>query len=138
MSGHTYDHGHTVAGWVGVVIASVGGTAVGTGIIAWRPGIWWGLAVTALAVLVTWALHLAGWGKPPGLRPPSQRGLRVRDRAARGGHPNCLGCRLAGRATEQEATPGADPPTIDPPTTGTPTVEVPAARTPESPSEQPS
>ncbi|MFD8936639.1 HGxxPAAW family protein [Streptomyces sp. NPDC059578] len=137
MSGHTYDHGHTLAGWVGVAIASVGGTAVGTGIIAWRPGIWWGLAVTALAVLVTWALHLAGWGKPPGLRPPSQRGLRVRDRAARGGHPNCLGCRLAGRATgratEQEAAPDADSST-----TGTPTVDVPATRTPESPAEQPS
>ncbi|MFE9659869.1 HGxxPAAW family protein [Streptomyces sp. NPDC005955] len=137
MSGHTYDHGHTVAGWVGVAIASVGGTAVGAGIIAWRPGIWWGLAVTAVAVLVTWALHLAGWGKPPGLRPPSQRGLRVRDRAARGGHPNCLGCRLAGRATGRATEQGAVP-DADAPTTGTPTVEVPAARTPESPADQPS
>ncbi|WP_405645008.1 HGxxPAAW family protein [Streptomyces uncialis] len=97
MSGHTYDHGHTLAGWVGVAIATVGGTVTGLGVISWRPGIWLGLAVTAAAVLTTWAMHLTGWGKPPGLRPVAERGLRVRDHAARAGHPDCLGCALAGR-----------------------------------------
>jgi hypothetical protein len=138
MSGHTYDHGHTVAGWTGVAIASVGGAAVGAGIIGWRPGIWWGLAVTAVAVLVTWALHLAGWGKPPGLRPPGQRGLRVRDRSARAGHAGCLGCRLAGRG----AAPSAPSATSTPSAPGNPSAigvadgapagEVPTARAPDS------
>ncbi|WDM17147.1 hypothetical protein J3S85_04670 [Streptomyces lavenduligriseus] len=74
------------------------GTAViGLGICGWRPGIWLGLALTAAAVVVTWVLHLAGWGKPPGVRSADQHPLGVRDRSARQGHAGCVACRLAGR-----------------------------------------
>jgi hypothetical protein len=67
------------------------------GVVGWRPGIWIGAAVLAASVLTTWALHLAGWGKPPAPRSVDQRRLLVRDRSVREGHANCLGCRLAGR-----------------------------------------
>ncbi|MFD7612780.1 HGxxPAAW family protein [Streptomyces sp. NPDC059828] len=97
MGGDHYDEGHTIAGWTGTFIATVGATATGVGLCGWRPGIWLGVAVMALALLVTWALHLAGWGKRPGPRPADQWGMRVRDRTARAGHMDCLGCRLAGR-----------------------------------------
>ncbi len=50
-----------------------------------------------LALLVTWALHLAGRGKPSGPRPREERSRRVRDSGARAGHAECLGCRMAGR-----------------------------------------
>ncbi|EPJ36871.1 hypothetical protein STAFG_6074 [Streptomyces afghaniensis 772] len=56
-----------------------------------------GLAIGVVALLVTWALHLAGWGKGPGIRPREDWGWRVRDSGARAGHDECLGCRLAGR-----------------------------------------
>ncbi|MFF1379616.1 HGxxPAAW family protein [Streptomyces sp. NPDC058308] len=93
----THDDGHTVAGWVGCALGAVGALAAGFGVVGWRPGIWLGLGVMVLAVLVTWVLHLAGWGKPPGIRPAGRRGLGIRDAAARAGHPNCFGCRIAGR-----------------------------------------
>ncbi|MFC8665485.1 HGxxPAAW family protein [Streptomyces sp. NPDC057199] len=98
MSGHHHDEGHTVAGWTGCAVAVVGTSVAGVGMClgsaAW---IWLGLGVVGLSVLVTWGLHLAGWGKPPGIRPVAERGMRVRDRGARAGHPACVGCRLAGR-----------------------------------------
>ncbi|MFD3695351.1 HGxxPAAW family protein [Streptomyces sp. NPDC058646] len=97
MSAHPYDEGHTVAGWTGTAVATAGTSVTALGVIGWAPGIWLGLAITAAALLVTWALHLAGWGKPPGLRPVDQWGMRVRDDSARQGHAQCLGCRLAGR-----------------------------------------
>lgn len=97
MSGHQYDEGHTIAGWTGCAVATAGSALAGAGLCGWRPGIWWGVGVMAAAVLITWGLHLAGWGKPPGPRPADQWRLRDRDRAAREGHPGCLGCRLAGR-----------------------------------------
>ncbi|MFJ8466339.1 HGxxPAAW family protein [Streptomyces swartbergensis] len=56
-----------------------------------------GLGIGLVGLLVTWALHLAGWGKGPGLRPREEWGWRVRDSGARDGHDECLGCRLAGR-----------------------------------------
>ena len=56
-----------------------------------------GLGIVAVSVLVTWALHLTGWGKPPGRRDRAQWGMRVRDPLAREGHAGCVGCRLAGR-----------------------------------------
>ncbi|MFE2581429.1 HGxxPAAW family protein [Streptomyces sp. NPDC059378] len=93
-----YDLGHTVAGWTGVGIAVLGsglcGLAMvkGSGLLALG-----GVAVLALALLTTWMLHLAGWGKPSGPRPAAQWDWRVRDFAAQGGHADCLGCRLAGR-----------------------------------------
>ncbi|MPY62866.1 hypothetical protein FNH08_38670, partial [Streptomyces spongiae] len=59
--------------------------------------LWGGVAVVGVSVLVTWVLHLSGWGKPPGRRPAEQWGMRVRDLSAREGHPGCVGCRLAGR-----------------------------------------
>ncbi|WP_406136183.1 HGxxPAAW family protein [Streptomyces sp. NBC_01089] len=97
MSGHLHDEGHTIAGWTGSAVATAGALVAGVGIIAWRPGIWVGLAVMVFAALIAWVLHLAGWGKPPGWRAADQWGLTVRDRAVREGHAACLGCRLAGR-----------------------------------------
>jgi hypothetical protein len=112
MSAHTYDEGHTVAGWAGFGIATVGAVVVGVGVCA-ASGVMvgGGLAIVAVSVLVTWMLHLAGWGKPPGRRPREQWGWRARDTQARQGHPGCVGCRLAGRgrraAEPYERAPGA-------------------------------
>ncbi|MCX5195167.1 hypothetical protein OOK31_14870 [Streptomyces sp. NBC_00249] len=94
---HAVDHGHTVAGWTGTALALVGFTGAGLGVVAaWTPGIWLGLAVVALSGLVTWLLHLAGWGKPTGPRPVAEWDWRVRDSSARAGHADCLGCRISG------------------------------------------
>ncbi|RPE42563.1 hypothetical protein EDD90_5704 [Streptomyces sp. Ag109_O5-1] len=96
MSQH--DEGHTVAGWTGTAIATVGSGLLGWGVCAVSvPALAGGLAVCAVSVLATWYLHLAGWGKPPGPRPRSQWPLGVRDTTARAGHAGCVSCRLAGR-----------------------------------------
>ncbi|GGT04252.1 HGxxPAAW family protein [Streptomyces chromofuscus] len=93
-----YDEGHTVAGWTGVTVATVGCSVAGVGVCLVSGAlIGTGLGIVGLSALVTWALHLTGWGKPPGVRPREEWGLRVRDPHARAGHPGCLGCRLAGR-----------------------------------------
>ncbi|WP_340377778.1 HGxxPAAW family protein [Streptomyces sp. SS7] len=98
MAGHLYDEGHTVAGWTGVAIATAGTTVMGVGVCAVSPALLvGGGAVVVLSALVTWALHLAGWGKPPGVRPRAEWGMRVRDTSARDGHPECVGCLIAGR-----------------------------------------
>ncbi|MEU5700509.1 HGxxPAAW family protein [Streptomyces aurantiacus] len=116
MSGHQHDEGHTLAGWAGTATAVVGASVAGAGMcLGSVAGIGLGLGVVGLSVLVTWGLHLAGWGKPSGIRPVAEWGLRVRDRAARAGHPGCVGCRLAGRrASAAEAVKrganGARPP----------------------------
>ncbi|WSW22456.1 hypothetical protein OG698_03460 [Streptomyces sp. NBC_01003] len=94
LAAHRHDEGHTVAGWAGFAVATAGAIVTGLGICGWRPGIWLGICVLAAAAPFTWVLHLAGWGKAPGPRPSDLRG---RDRAARDGHADCLGCRLAGR-----------------------------------------
>jgi hypothetical protein len=94
----TYDEGHTVAGWTGTAIATVGSCVLGLGVCtASALTVAGGGVVVAVAVLVTWALHLAGWGKPPGVRPVNEWRMRDRDTSARAGHPGCVGCRLAGR-----------------------------------------
>ncbi|MGW6732001.1 HGxxPAAW family protein [Streptomyces sp. NPDC055013] len=93
-----YDEGHTVAGWTGTAIATIGSAVVGAGICTVSALlITGGLGITAASVLVTWALHLAGWGKPPGVRPRGQWRMGARDLSARAGHADCWGCRLAGR-----------------------------------------
>lgn len=93
-----YDEGHTIAGWTGFGVATVGSGVVGLGVCtASLPVVGGGLAVVAVSVLVTWVLHLVGWGKPPGVRPRGHWGMRVRDTQARQGHPACVSCRLAGR-----------------------------------------
>ncbi|KOV60037.1 HGxxPAAW family protein [Streptomyces sp. MMG1121] len=93
-----YDEGHTIAGWTGFAIATAGGAVAGLGVCtASLPVVTVGLAVVAVSVLVTWLLHLSGWGKPPGVRPRGQWGMRVRDPQARRGHAGCVSCRLAGR-----------------------------------------
>jgi hypothetical protein len=98
VSAHQYDEGHTVAGWTGTGIATVGTTVLGAGVcLVSVPLLAGGLGIVAVSVLVTWALHLSGWGKPPGRRPREEWGMRVRDASARGGHTGCVGCRLAGR-----------------------------------------
>ncbi|MDT3726788.1 HGxxPAAW family protein [Streptomyces sp. DSM 41972] len=56
-----------------------------------------GAAVDVLAMLVTWALHLAKWGKASGPRPREEWSRRVPDSGAREGHAECLRCRMAGR-----------------------------------------
>ncbi|MFF3848636.1 HGxxPAAW family protein [Streptomyces sp. NPDC002328] len=97
-----YDEGHTIAGWTGVAITAVGGSVAGVGVcVSSGALIGVGLLIVGLSALVTWVLHLAGWGKPPGVRPRGEWGMRVRDPHARGGHPECLGCRLAGRGRER-------------------------------------
>ncbi|MGW5641055.1 HGxxPAAW family protein [Streptomyces sp. NPDC003832] len=69
-----------------------------------------GAAVLVVALLTTWVLHLAGWGKPGGPRPVDQWNWRVRDLGARDGHADCLGCRLAGRrATRREGARTVEP-----------------------------
>ncbi|MGW2049957.1 HGxxPAAW family protein [Streptomyces sp. NPDC001858] len=98
MAGHLYDEGHTIAGWSGVAVATVGVSVMGVGVCAVSvAALVGGGVVAALGALLTWWLHLAGWGKPPGARPRAQWGMRVRDPGARAGHPGCVGCRLAGR-----------------------------------------
>ncbi|MEU6509314.1 HGxxPAAW family protein [Streptomyces sp. NPDC046942] len=93
-----YDEGHTIAGWTGFGIATVGGAVMGLGVCtASLPVVGGGSGVVVLSVLVTWFLHLSGWGKPPGVRPWGEWGMRVRDVRAREGHPGCVSCRLAGR-----------------------------------------
>ncbi|MFB7368931.1 HGxxPAAW family protein [Streptomyces sp. NPDC056222] len=117
MSVHgDHDMGHTVAGWTGTGIATAGCTAMGVAFAARSTmGLALGGAVVALAALTTWFLHLAGWGKATGPRPVDQQHWRVRDTAARRGHPDCLGCRLAGRnpaaipAVAIELTPAEQP-----------------------------
>ncbi|NEB13059.1 hypothetical protein G3I32_30210 [Streptomyces coelicoflavus] len=104
MSGQHHDEGHTVAGWTGTALGTVGTVVTGLGIIGWRPGLWAGPGLILLAVLATWGLHLAGWGKGPGVRGPDQRGIGVRDASAREGHAGCLGCRLAGRGRHSGAS----------------------------------
>lgn len=97
-----HDLGHTVAGWTGTTMAIIGCTITAAAIIAGSPaGLWLGGAVVVLAALTSWFLHLAGWGKATGPRPPNRRDWRIRDTAARQGHPDCLGCRLAGRRPER-------------------------------------
>ncbi len=62
-----YDEGHTIAGWTGFGIATVGSAVAGWGVCAVSPTlIAGGLAVVVASVVVTWILHLSGWGKPPG------------------------------------------------------------------------
>lgn len=97
-----YDEGHTVAGWTGTAIATIGSAVVGAGICTVSAVlITGGLGITAASVLVTWALHLSGWGKPPGVRPRGQWRMGARDLSARVGHADCWGCRLAGRGRER-------------------------------------
>ncbi|MEU6354961.1 HGxxPAAW family protein [Streptomyces sp. NPDC047072] len=104
MSAHQYDEGHTVAGWTGFGIATLGSAVLGLGVcLVSGPLIAGGLAIVVVSVLVTWALHLSGWGKPPGRRPRAEWGMRVRDSGARAGHPGCVGCRLAGRGEKGAA-----------------------------------
>ncbi|MFF3611486.1 HGxxPAAW family protein [Streptomyces sp. NPDC002580] len=93
-----HDLGHTVAGWSGAGIATLGSGLCGFAVVrASAPLALAGVSVLALALLSTWALHLAGWGKPSGTRPAAQWDWRVRDVTTRDGHDGCLGCRLAGR-----------------------------------------
>ncbi|MFF4573147.1 HGxxPAAW family protein [Streptomyces sp. NPDC001410] len=103
-----YDEGHTIAGWTGFGIAAVGSGVVGLGVCtASAPAVVGGLAITAVSVLVTWLLHLSGWGKPPGVRPRDEWGMRVRDTRAQEGHVGCVSCRLAGRGRSAAPAPGA-------------------------------
>ncbi|MFF2193674.1 HGxxPAAW family protein [Streptomyces sp. NPDC058157] len=97
MSAHGYDEGHTVAGWSGTAVACAGAAVLGLGVVGWTPGIWIGIAVVAAAAVLTWVLHLTGWGKGPGPRPKEHWPMGARDRTAREGHTGCLGCRMAGR-----------------------------------------
>ncbi|MCX4573004.1 hypothetical protein OHB41_07370 [Streptomyces sp. NBC_01571] len=118
-----HDLGHTVAGWAGTTIAVTGCTVMAVALAAgWATGLWLGGAVVVLAALATWLLHLAGWGKATGPRPVARQHWRVRDPSARRGHPDCLGCRLAGRgaATAPGVTPAGSPAPAEPTPVGQP------------------
>lgn len=109
----TYDEGHTVAGWTGTAVATVGSCVLGLGVCATSVlAVTGGTVVLAVAVLVTWVLHLAGWGKPPGVRPVGEWRMRDRDRSARAGHPGCVGCRLAGRGRRADRGSGVVVPAV--------------------------
>ncbi|MFF5895830.1 HGxxPAAW family protein [Streptomyces argenteolus] len=111
MSVHgDHDLGHTVAGWTGTAIGTLGSAVLGAAVVTASAALLWlGAAIVVLAALTCWILHLAGWGKATGPRPAGRQGLRTRDAGARRGHPGCLGCRLAGRsgAPAAEPRPGA-------------------------------
>ncbi|MFJ8635102.1 HGxxPAAW family protein [Streptomyces sp. NPDC093568] len=93
-----YDEGHTVAGWTGTAIATIGASVLGAGVCTVSAVLMvGGTGILAASVLVTWVLHLTGWGKPPGVRPRAQWPMGARDLTARAGHADCWGCRLAGR-----------------------------------------
>lgn len=94
----THDLGHTVAGWTGTAITVIDCCVAGVAMTRGSaPDLALGTGVIAVAGLVTWVLHLSGWGKPSGPRPVREQNWRVRDHEAAQGHPNCLGCRIAGR-----------------------------------------
>jgi len=99
MSAHgDHDMGHTVAGWTGSLLGILGFTTAGAAfVLGSAAGLCGGALLMALGAAASWLLHLAGWGKPAGPRPPHHRHWRTRDPGARRGHPDCLGCRLAGR-----------------------------------------
>ncbi|MFD6293923.1 HGxxPAAW family protein [Streptomyces sp. NPDC060235] len=106
-----HDLGHTVAGWTGTAVAVLGFCVTGAALTQGSSaGIAVGAAVIVAAALVTWVLHLSGWGKPSGPRPVPEQSWRTRDRAAAEGHPGCLGCRLAGRSgARRSAAKGSVP-----------------------------
>ncbi|MEV4456156.1 HGxxPAAW family protein [Microbispora sp. NPDC049633] len=102
------DLGHTVAGWTGCVVVLCGCATAGVGMCAASSlGVWLGIGLIVLGGLVTWALHLAGWGKPSGPRPPEQWNWRTRDPMT--GHGDCLACRLAGGAGRRDRVPALNP-----------------------------
>ncbi|MGW1764085.1 HGxxPAAW family protein [Streptomyces sp. NPDC002073] len=100
MSAHgNVDLGHTVAGWTGTALGTLAAAIAGVSLcFAWTAGLWIGGALALLALLATWGLHLAGWGKPGGPRASSDWPWRVKDSGAGAGHPQCIGCRTAGRS----------------------------------------
>ncbi|MFJ1753267.1 HGxxPAAW family protein [Kitasatospora sp. NPDC088134] len=108
MSAHgDHDMGHTVAGWTGTALGLLSSLVAGAGLVlASAPVLWTGVALAPAAALTTWVLHLSGRGKPTGPRPPHLRHWRTRDPHARHGHPDCLGCRLAGRPRPAPAATG--------------------------------
>ncbi|MFD9462441.1 HGxxPAAW family protein [Streptomyces sp. NPDC060027] len=100
----THDLGHTVAGWAGTAIAVIGFCVAGAAMTRGStPGLVVGAAVITVAAAATWVLHLCGWGKPSGPRSVREQNWRVRDQAAAQGHPDCLGCRIAGRTGARRA-----------------------------------
>ncbi|MFD7410066.1 HGxxPAAW family protein [Kitasatospora purpeofusca] len=107
MGAHAdHDMGHTVAGWTGTAVVTLGFAVAGAAFVAGSgPGLWAGAALVLLGAVAAWALHLAGRGKATGPRPPGLRHWRTPDPAGRHGHPDCLGCRLAGRRTARAAVP---------------------------------
>nr|BEK66561.1 hypothetical protein KPHV_37880 [Kitasatospora purpeofusca] len=109
MGAHAdHDMGHTVAGWTGTAVVTLGFAVAGAAFVAGSgPGLWAGAALVLLGAVAAWALHLAGRGKATGPRPPGLRHWRTPDPAGRHGHPDCLGCRLAGRRTARAAVPAA-------------------------------
>ncbi|MDX3116648.1 HGxxPAAW family protein [Streptomyces scabiei] len=108
-----YDEGHTIAGWTGVAVATFGTALMGVGVcVVSGPALLGGGVVVVVSALVTWGLHLTGWGKPPGVRPRPEWGMRVRDEGARDGHPGCVGCRLAGRGRPASAALSVAGPTV--------------------------
>ncbi|MEV0189147.1 HGxxPAAW family protein [Kitasatospora purpeofusca] len=107
MGAHAdHDMGHTVAGWTGTAVVTLGFAVAGAAFVAGSgPGLWAGAALIVLGAVAAWVLHLVGRGKATGPRPPELRHWRTPDPAGRHGHPDCLGCRLAGRRTARAGGP---------------------------------
>ncbi|MFJ4095546.1 HGxxPAAW family protein [Kitasatospora sp. NPDC089913] len=114
MGAHAdHDMGHTVAGWTGTAVVTLGFAVAGAAFVAGSgSGLWAGAALILLGALAAWALHLAGRGKATGPRPPELRHWRTPDPAGRHGHPDCLGCRLAGRRSARATGPAATRATV--------------------------
>ncbi|MEU8789168.1 HGxxPAAW family protein [Streptomyces sp. NPDC048643] len=99
-----HDLGHTVAGWTGTAVAVLGFCVTGAALTKGSgAGLALGAAGIVAAALVTWVLHLSGWGKPSGPRPVGEQSWRTKDRTAAEGHPGCLGCRMAGRSVARRS-----------------------------------
>ncbi len=89
MGAHAdHDMGHTVAGWTGTAVVTLGFAVAGAAFVAGSgPGLWAGAALVLLGAVAAWVLHLAGRGKATGPRPRELRHWRTPDPAGRHGHP---------------------------------------------------
>ncbi len=79
-----HDHGHTPAGWTGVIIAFVGFCVAGGFMVAAEPvGFWAGIALTLVGAVVGGIMKLMGMGKddtPISTTPATTTGAATEER----------------------------------------------------------
>jgi hypothetical protein len=64
MAEQHHDHGHTAAGWTGVIIAIVGFCVAGGFMVAAKPvGFWAGMAIVLIGTVVGGIMKLMGLGR---------------------------------------------------------------------------